>query len=417
MGKPSDYQWLLPASLLDEPDRPPAPRSTRDWVIDALCFALGLGWALLCTAELLSPNPEIVSQFGYTPSWLIWLDLVVGVLLSVALWWRRRWPVHLAVLGMVAGVFTLTGSITILILLFTVAVHRRFAVVAAVAAGATVSSAAFSALRPETGSSYWESMAWSAVFMVIVVLWGMVVRSRRQLVVSLRDRAERAESEQQLRIVQARALERTRIAREMHDVLAHRISLLSLHAGALEIRPDAAPAEVAGAAGVIRASAHQALQDLREVIGVLREPAGDDSPERPQPTLGELPALADESRAAGAKVRLDVRIDDSAPLPAGAGRTAYRIVQEGLTNARKHAPGTAVRVTVEGAAGAGLTIDVRNPAPVGRPSLAIPGTGTGLVGLGERATLAGGRLVHGRTADGDFALSAWLPWPAAGGTT
>lgn len=412
MGEPSDYQWLLPASLLDEPDRPPAPRSTRDWVIDALCFAFALGWAVLGTLDLLSPNPSIVSQWGHTPPWVTWLDLIVGVALSAALWWRRRWPVQLAVLSVVVGVFTVAGAVAGAILFFTVVVHRRFAVVAAITAGAALTSAVFCALRPEAGSGYWESMAWNLAILVIVLLWGMVVRSRRQLVVSLRDRAERAESEQQLRIVQARALERTRIAREMHDVLAHRISLLSLHAGALEIRPDAAPAEVAGAAGVIRASAHQALQDLREVIGVLREPAGDDAPERPQPTLGELPALADESRAAGAKVRLDVRIDDSAPLPAGAGRTAYRIVQEGLTNARKHAPGTAVRVTVEGAAGAGLTIDVRNPAPVGRPACAIPGTGTGLVGLGERATLAGGNLVHGRTSDGEFALSAWLPWPA-----
>ncbi|MEU7901731.1 histidine kinase [Actinoplanes sp. NPDC049118] len=410
-GRPSEYQWLLPASLLDEPDRPSAPRSTRDWAIDALCFALGLGWAVLATVDLLNPNPVIVQEWAGTPPWLTWLDLVVGVALSAALWWRRRWPVQLAVLTMVTGVFTVAGAVAGAIFFFTVVVHRRFAVTAVVAAGSMVSNAVFCALRPETAAGYWESMAWSAVFTVIVLLWGMVVRSRRQLVLSLRDRAERAESEQRLRVAQARALERTRIAREMHDVLAHRISLLSLHAGALEIRPDAAPAEVAGAAGVIRASAHQALQDLREVIGVLREPAGDDQPERPQPTLGELPALADESRAAGAKVRLDVRIDDSAPLPAGAGRTAYRIVQEGLTNARKHAPGTAVRVTVEGAAGAGLTIDVRNPAPVGRPGLAIPGAGTGLVGLVERATLAGGRLAHGPTADGEFALRAWLPWP------
>ena len=110
----------------------------------------------------------------------------------------------------------------------------------------------------------------------------MFVRARRQLVVSLRDRAERAEAEQQLRVAQARQLERTRIAREMHDVLAHRISLLSLHAGALEFRPDAPPEEVARAAGVIRASAHAALQDLREVIGVLRaELAGRGRPGAP----------------------------------------------------------------------------------------------------------------------------------------
>jgi signal transduction histidine kinase len=253
---------------------------------------------------------------------------------------------------------------------------------------------------------------WGIVVTLIALLWGMVVRSRRQLVVSLRERAERAESEQQLRVTQARTMERTRIAREMHDVLAHRISLLSLHAGALEIHPDAAPAEVAGAAGVIRASAHQALQDLREVIGVLREPAGDDAPERPQPTLRELPALTEESRAAGVKVRLELRVDEPAQVPAGTGRAAYRIVQEGLTNARKHAPGATVRVRVAGAPGTGLTIDIRNPASVGaRPAATIPGTGTGLVGLAERATLAGGRLTSGRGAGGEFTLTAWLPWP------
>src|SRR4029453_1576362 len=121
--------------------------------------------------------------------------------------------------------------------------------------------------------------------------------------------------------------------REMHDVLAHRISLLSLHAGALEIKPDATPDEVTEAAGVIRASAHQALQDLREVIGVLRADRPDGAPEPPQPTLVALPALADESRSAGVKVSLDVRFEP-AEVPDGTGRTAYRIVQEGLTNAR-----------------------------------------------------------------------------------
>src|SRR3712207_3314584 len=108
------------------------------------------------------------------------------------------------------------------------------------------------------------------------------------------DRAEQAEAEQELRLQQARQVERTRIAREMHDVLAHRISLLSLHAGALEFRPDAPPEEVARAAGVIRASAHQALHDLREVIGVLRDDPCDDATVPPQPTLGDLPALVDE---------------------------------------------------------------------------------------------------------------------------
>jgi signal transduction histidine kinase len=409
-----EYRWLLPAVLTAEPDAGrPVRRSTRDWIIDTLCFALGLGWALLTTADLLSGHPTIVNSWSDSPAWLIWADFAAGALTAISLWWRRRWPVQLALLSLPIGLFSVSSAAAGLIIIFTVTVHRRFTTAATIVVLSLICNAGFLAIRPENDTSFWVGMAQSAVAMVIVLLWGMVVRSRRQLVVSLRDRAERAESEQQLRVAQARVLERTRIAREMHDVLAHRISLLSLHAGALEIRPDAAPAEVAGAAGVIRASAHQALQDLREVIGVLRdEHSGDGVPERPQPTLGELTALADESRAAGVKVRLDVGIEP-AEVPDGTGRAAYRIVQEGLTNARKHAPGAAVTVAVGGAPGSGLTIDVRNPWPVagGAAAAAIPGTGTGLVGLAERATLAGGRLTHGRTSGNEFALTAWLPWP------
>jgi signal transduction histidine kinase len=153
------------------------------------------------------------------------------------------------------------------------------------------------------------------------------------------------------------------------------------------------------------------LEDLREVIGVLRDEASGDSPDRPQPTLADLPALVDESRQAGMRVRLDQRVADLAAVPRGIGRSAYRIVQEGLTNARKHALRATVDVTVSGAPGDGLTVEVRNPSPVGAgASPAIPGAGTGLVGLAERANLAGGRLEHGRTASGEFRLWAWLPW-------
>ncbi|MFF5076857.1 sensor histidine kinase [Actinoplanes sp. NPDC000266] len=409
MGKlKPEYQWLLPAGL---ESALPIRRSTRDWLIDVLCFVLGYGFTLLVTIDLLQPDPTVVPEWGAAPDWLIWLDFAVGTIAALGLWWRRgRWLIPLATFCTLISLFAVAAAITCMIVLFTVAVHRRFAVMAVFAGGAVLTNAAFPVLRPEAGRPYWETMAWGTVFIVIVCLWGMVVRSRRQLVLSLRDRAERAESEQQLRVAQARSLERNRIAREMHDVLAHRISLLSLHAGALEIRPDAAPQDVATAAGVIRASAHQALQDLREVIGVLRAESPEGAPEPPQPTLGALPALADESRSAGVKVRLDVRIEP-ATVPDGTGRTAYRIVQEGLTNARKHAPGTTVQVAVDGSVGDGLTIDIRNPWPLLNPSMTIPGTGTGLIGLTERATLAGGYLKHGRTPDNQFALTAWLPWP------
>jgi signal transduction histidine kinase len=245
--------------------------------------------------------------------------------------------------------------------------------------------------------------------MTAIVAWGLFVRGRHQ---SRRERVRHSEAEQELRLEQARSAERTRIAREMHDVLAHRISLLSLHAGALEFRPDAPPDEVARAAAVIRASAHQALDDLRAVIGVLRDGPDGDAPQPPQPTLAALPGLLEESRAAGMLLHAEIRLADLAAVPDAIGRHALRIVQEALTNARKHATSAAVDLLVEGAPGEGLTIEVRNPAPVlagGEPE--IPGTGTGLVGLAERATLSGGSLVHGLDEVGDFRLRAWLPWP------
>jgi signal transduction histidine kinase len=243
---------------------------------------------------------------------------------------------------------------------------------------------------------------------------GMFVRTRRQLALAER---ERAVSEQDLRVAQARQMERNRLAREMHDVLAHRLSLLSLQAGALELWPDAPPAESARAAGVIRSNAHGALEDLREVIGVLRSARADDHPaeavpERPQPTLADLPMLIDESRKAGMQVVLECEVADLGAVPETVGRTAFRIVQEGLTNVRKHADHAAVSVTVQGAAAEGLTIEIRNPWPAGvAGATPIPGAGMGIIGLAERTALSGGRLEHGRTPAGEFRLWTWLPWP------
>jgi signal transduction histidine kinase len=262
----------------------------------------------------------------------------------------------------------------------------------------------------------------------VLIASGRLVRAQRLLVSSLRERARQAEEGQRLRVEEARHLERERLAREMHDVLAHRISLLAVHAGALEFRPDA-PAEQARAAGVIRRSAYEAMEDLREVIGMLRDGDGGADAQRPQPTLTDLPALIGESLRADAPVTLDNRIGDLSTVPARIGRHAYRIVQEALTNARKHAPGGAVQVTVNGSPGAGLTVAVRNPLSTStlekewraaerdlelerRAAGRLPGAGAGLIGLRERVDLVGGRLEHGRTRDGDFRLRVWLPWPA-----
>jgi signal transduction histidine kinase len=189
----------------------------------------------------------------------------------------------------------------------------------------------------------------------------------------------------------------------MHDVLGHRLSLLSVHAGALEYHPGAAPEEVARAAKVIRDSAHQALQELRQVIGVLRAPVGE---LLPQPTLADVRLLVTESGDAGMHVELLDEVDGTAPDSAG--RTAYRVVREGLTNARKHAPGARVTVRLAGAPGAGLRVEVTNTAPAAPAVAGAPGQG--LVGLAERVALAGGRLDHGPEAGGGWRLAAWVPW-------
>jgi signal transduction histidine kinase len=398
-----DHPSLLPALLAADAAEGRVRRSARDWVVDVLCFLLAIGFGALMLYFTAHGRPHAQPHPPRVP------DVALGAVAALLLWVRRRWPVPIAVALAVTGAFSVTSVGTAAIFVFTVAVHRRFRTVALVAAAHLTSSAVYTAFYPDSDQSFWVSMLWTVVLMGATVAWGMFVRARRQLVLSLRDRALRAEAEQQLRVEQARHQERARIAREMHDVLAHRISLLSVHAGALEFRPDAPPTEIAQAAGVIRASAHQALQDLREVIGVLRDDAGDGAPERPQPSLTDLPALIDESRRAGMAVKWDNQVPDVSVVPANIGRSAYRTVQEGLTNARKHAPGAAVRVMVGGSAGSGLTIEVRNPLVKAAPE--IPGAGAGLIGLTERAMLAGGKLEHGRTLQGDFRVHAWLPWP------
>jgi len=398
-------RWLFPSALLHEIDpdagRSGRPRRTaRDWIVDFTCFLLAAAIGL-AAADSLNNDP-------HTSHALAVLDQLLGVLACAAVWLRRRWPTGLAAAMIPVGFLSETAGGAAMIALFTLAVHRPFRYVAWIGGIQLALVPLFYLLRPDPDLPYAGIVAFAELLTVTVIGWGMFVRSKRQLMLSLRDRARRAETEARLRAEQAQRLAREAIAREMHDVLAHRLTLLSVHAGALEFRPDAPREEIARAAGVIRESAHEALQDLREIIGVLR--AGEpDEAGRPQPTLAALDALVAESREAGMKVTLDSRVTDPAAVPASVGRTAYRIAQEALTNARKHAPGAEVTVTVTGAYGDGLTVTVHNPPPEGEvPS--VPGSGQGLIGLTERATLAGGHLTHETEENGGFLVRAWLPW-------
>jgi signal transduction histidine kinase len=396
-----EHPRLLPGVLIPDPDADPTRRSTRDWIVDLTAFLIGVFGGLIVFAEAESQGMSDTLQF---------VDILGGTFVCLLLWFRRRWPLGTLLASLPFATFSSSSSIAGLILLFSLAVHRRAALALTVAAVSPLLVPIYMEIHPDDDAPLWVNIAVGILASIAVVTWGMFVRARRQLVLTLRDRAERAEAEQQLRVDQARQQERARIAREMHDVLAHRISLLSLHAGALEFRPDAPPEDVARAAGIIRTSAHEALNDLREVIGVLRESREGDAPERPQPTLVDLPALIEESRAAGMQVAYDWQLDASAAVPAGTGRNAYRIVQEGLTNARKHAPAAAVEVAVAGRPGDALTVSVVSRRAVGGAEARVPGWGTGLVGLRERVTLAGGELEHGPEASGHFVLKATLPW-------
>ena len=392
-------------------------------------FVVAGGLSLLLA---LSSDHTVFGGLDGYPWGLRAADVAFGLVGYVALWWRRRWPLAFAAYILVISVFsTLSGGLAF-VAAFTVAVHRNWPT--ALVTSALLTLAAWPSLVLYTSggtTSVGVLMVVVAVLMLAATGWGMFIRARRQLLASLRGRAERAERSREEHARLARIAERQRIAREMHDVLAHRLSLLATYAGAIEYRPDAPPEQVARAAGVVRAGAHQALDELRDVITVLREDDADgDGAQRPQPGLADLPRLLEESRDAGARVQLDDRVPDPAALPGAAGRTAYRVVQEGLTNARKHAPGEPVQVVVDGRPGGGLLIEIRNPlvnghvaegagaaggaATAGGAGAAGPvigGSGSGLIGLTERVRLAGGELDHQAT-DGEFRLSARLPWPA-----
>ncbi|MEU7984967.1 histidine kinase [Streptosporangium canum] len=343
------------------------------------------------------------------------LDIAAGVLgcvLSPVLLWRPAiGALGLTLLATLSPAATPAATLGALL----VAQRRDFPVAVAVAAAGIAAHAVQGIWRPNGGISFGWWLVLITVGYGALVGWGALARARHALIASLRERARRAEAEQGRRVAEGRMLERTRIAREMHDVLAHRLSLLATYAGALEYRPDSPPEQLSRAAGVVRAGAHQALDELRDVINLLRDEdtaEGHDPGGRPQPVLADLPRLVDESRDAGGRVHLRDGVVDPDALPAAAGRTAYRVVQEGLTNARKHATGRPVQVSLEGRPGVRLVIDIRNPLPEDGTATSItPGTGTGLVGLTERVQLAGGRLDHEVTA-GEFRLRAWLPWPA-----
>lgn len=361
---------------------------------------------LMMTISAIAWLPVAGDQESAAELWVL-ADLVLGAASFVLVFYRRRWPVPIA---LVLGVFSAvsgTASGPAVLAVVSVATRRRWREIALVGSVAFAASQFFTTVLPTGDDSVWVSLTVNVVFTAAVLAWGMYVGSRRELIWTLRSRAERAEAEQELRVRQARGQEQARIAREMHDVLAHRISQISMHAGALAYRDGLTPQEVRDSAEVIRDKAHEALTDLRGVLGVLRDETTGERTLAPQPTYADLPCLLAEAHESGLRTELEDLVLD--PVPDAAGRTVYRIVQEGMTNARKHAPGALLTIRISGTPDQGLEVVLRNP--VGFGPTRTPGSGLGLIGLAERAELRGGRLTAGREGP-NFVLHGWIPWAA-----
>ncbi|MFT4299091.1 MAG: histidine kinase [Aeromicrobium sp.] len=379
---------------------PPISRWGHIWRFSLVLLLSAAGWT------------EIAFWQWDHARWWFWLDLAVGMTTLILVVWRRRWPTSVAFVTNLLTAVSYTAGGPATLALFSLATRRRWRAI--IPAGVVAVVAGVFSLRSSPLYAPGDLLVVAPVLIAIIsitVAWGMYTGSRRELLATLRERAETAEAEQSARVAQARIGERTRIAREMHDVLAHRISTVTMHAGALAYRQDLPADQVRETAALIHANAHQALVELREVLGLLRDDPRDAAPDRPQPDAAAIAGLIEEARASGLRVSGDIAVNTSL-VPPSVGRTAYRVVQEGLTNVRKHATHTAASVELRGMPGEELVVTVRNKMPLGRPGSDLPTSGLGLIGLRERVELAGGRLTREVTADRNFVLAVWLPWPA-----
>jgi signal transduction histidine kinase len=336
-------------------------------------------------------------------------EMALGGASYVLVFFRRRAPVRIALAialmsalsGIAAGPATLAAV--------SVATRRVTWQVLVVGVANFAAAQTFTTFAPFENNDPLITTAVNVAANAGMMGWGLYLGSRREIIWNLRTRAERAEREQELRVGQARSTERARIAREMHDVLAHRITQVSMQAGALAFRDDLDRDRLREGLVQIQGQANDALHELRDVLGVLRADDPGPAHARPQPTYDDITALVEEARTLGLDIEWTDDVDGTTPVPPATGRTVYRIVQEGITNVRKHAPGAVVAIRSTGDPRSGIRVVLANP--LGAAQTGAPGSGLGLVGLRERTELRGGRLVQ-RTEDSTFVLDAWLPWSA-----
>jgi len=390
--------------------------SVRTWwrsldrrVLDATVAAL----LLVVTALPLATRSLVAGQ---RPS-DIWAYLL-AVALCVPFVFHRRFPVAAITVACGALVLYAIGrynaypGLPIFVLVAGISLHstRRRALLAAGLGAAAISVAVW--LQPEGVAT---ASTWVASLLAVAVawLWGENLRNRRARWAAMEERARRLEAEREERDRQAVTDERLRIARELHDVVAHSMSVIAVQSGVANHVIDSRPAQARQALATIEATSRSALVELRRLLGVLRP--GDDpvASLEPNPGMAEIGRLAEQIRSAGVEVELKVE-GEPGDLPPGVDLSAFRIAQEGLTNVLRHG-GNVARMLVRYSPGA-VAVEI---ADDGRPGAAdeapAGGTGHGLIGMRERVAVFGGDLTAGLVPGGGYRMAARLPYAAAAG--
>ncbi|WP_435876884.1 sensor histidine kinase [Streptomyces acidicola] len=393
------------------------------WALDTLVVVVAV--VMFCLPDLLgkgafSEGPPKLRLMLLTELPLAaTLALQAGLVLPLL--WRRRRP--MTAFGVIAAVFVLQWSlgavlradIALFIALYSLALHGRLSQLpwaGAVMAGAMV----LVAVRASRAVSVWDALFFLLSTATAALALGLVIRFRRAQLAGLRERAARLEIERDQRSRLATATERARVAREMHDIVGHNLAIIVSLADAGAYATDAAPERGKEALTLIGDTGRQALGELRRVLGVLREVA--DTPSSgpmlsPQPRIVDIETLCAGVRAAGPEVAYRTG-GDTDTLDHGVQLTAYRIVQEALTNTLKHA-GTDTRVSLSIVVeDTRLEIRVQDTGPTG-PAKPPGEEGHGLVGMRERAALYGGIVSSGPTADGGWSVEAALVLTPRGG--
>lgn len=429
----------MPAAVPATPRRPRAPFWPRVRRVTATVTAVTA--SVLSAFYILGARAYVPGSDIIEPDWIEVLGFLAGLAAAVALCWRHRHPIVITGLTLIPPLLLGTESLPALIALAALAANRRdrllwigtalvfLATLLAVErdAGRVPDASMMQLLigresgEPPANVPLAAVMLIAAIMTAIPVAVGVLRDTRRDLELSARQR-------ERMRADLTRQDERARIARDMHDVLGHRLSLVNLQAGALEVS-EGLPAPAAEMARSIRTAAGAALEDLRRVVGVLRDGGELDTLRHAdagigaaEPALGDVPELIESTREAGLAVNITVLLEDSAEAPAELGSAVYRIIQESLTNVLRHAPGQRADVVVKGRPGVGVSVDVTNPMPtrvevtrVEPESVQVDAStasSTGLVGITERVELLGGSVSAGPTDEGMFAVTAWVPWPA-----